>query len=111
MAFCHPWFTIPHLRRVYEVVWDLPTDTLDAGNFHHRVMGLPGLVEPVSEEEYAARQAADRETERRLGMMPTAPLPEPVRGRPPRWFRAGPLIQEQGPAARLERPFVRPAAS
>src|SRR5664280_617351 len=40
LAFCHEWFTIANLRHVYENIWDLPSDTIDAGNFHHRVMGL-----------------------------------------------------------------------
>ena len=43
VAFCSHWFTVPYLRHVYEVLWDLPRDTLDPGNFHHRVMGLTGL--------------------------------------------------------------------
>ncbi len=29
VAFCRHWFTIPYLRRVYEILWDLPRDTLD----------------------------------------------------------------------------------
>jgi 8-oxo-dGTP diphosphatase len=112
LAFCKDWFTIPYLRRVYEILWDLPSDTLDAGNFHHRVMGLTGLVEPVTDEEVEARRAQDRETERRLGMMATLDdVPAAGRGRPPRWFRRGPLIREAGAAAPLERPLVRPRAT
>ena len=109
LAFCHEWFTIADLRHVYENIWDLPSDSLDAGNFHHRVMGLKGLVEPVSKEELAMKAAWDRETERRLGMMATpAVAPAGGRGRPPRWFKRGPLVREQGPAAPLDRPFARP---
>ncbi|HSL96673.1 MAG TPA: hypothetical protein VLA35_12275, partial [Thermoleophilia bacterium] len=110
VAFCREWFTIPYLRRVYEILWDLPSGTLDAGNFHHRIMKLSGLVEPVSEEELEAKAAEDRTIERRLGMMATLGEAETGRGRPPRWFRRGPLIREGGAAAPLERPFVRPRA-
>ncbi|MEE4274681.1 MAG: NUDIX domain-containing protein [Thermoleophilia bacterium] len=110
VAFCKEWFTIPYLRRVYEILWDLPSGTLDAGNFHHRIMKLSGLVEPVSEEELEARASEDRTIERRLGMMATLGEAETGRGRPPRWFKRGPLIREGGPAAPLERPFVRPRA-
>jgi 8-oxo-dGTP diphosphatase len=111
LAFCHEWFTIADLRHVYENIWELPSDSLDAGNFHHRVMGLKGLVEPVSGEELAMKAAWDRETERRLGMMATLPeAPAAGRGRPPRWFRSGSLVREGGVAAPLERPFARPRA-
>jgi len=109
LAFCHEWFTIADLRHIYENIWDLPADSLDAGNFHHRVMGLRGLVEPVSEDELAAKAAWDRETERRQGIMATPPEPEAVgRGRRARKYKRGPLIREKGPAAPLERPFLRP---
>ena len=109
LAFCHEWFTIADLRHVYENIWDLPSDSLDAGNFHHRIVGLPGLVEPVSEEELAQKAAWDRETERRLGMMATLPEPSPAgRGRPPKRFKRGPLVRELGPAVPLDRPFTRP---
>ena len=108
LAFCHEWFTIADLRHVYENLWELPADSLDAGNFHHRVMGLKGLVEPVSEEELAMKAAWDRETERRLGMMATLPEAPGGRGRPPKWFKRGPLVRERGVAVPLERPFARP---
>jgi 8-oxo-dGTP diphosphatase len=108
VAFCPPWFTIPHLRRVYENLWDLPRDTLDAGNFHHRVMGLTGLLEPVSDGELAMKAEEDRAIERRLGMMPTLEEAPAGRGRPPKMFKRGPLIREHGAAVPLERPFTRP---
>ena len=73
-------------------------------------MGLTGLVEPVTDEEVEARRAKDREIERRLGMMATLDDVPAGRGRPPKWFRRGPLIREGGAAAPLERPFVRPRA-
>lgn len=108
LAFCHEWFTIADLRHIYENIWDLPSDSLDAGNFHHRVMGLEGLVEPVSDEELAQKAAWDRETERRLGIMATLPEASAAgRGRPPRRFKRGPLVREHGPAVPLERPFLR----
>ena len=108
VAFCRHWFTVPYLRRVYEILWDLPRDTLDPGNFHHRVMGLTGLIEPVTDGELAMKAEEDRATERRLGMMATLDEPASGRGRPPRWFKRGPLIREHGAAAPLERPFTRP---
>ena len=43
-AFCAPKFTISELRRVYEVVWGLP---LDPRNFHRKVTGTPGFLEPT----------------------------------------------------------------
>lgn len=109
VAFCPDWFTIPHLRRVYENLWDLPRDTLDAGNFHHRVMGMSGLLEPVSDGELAMKAEEERAIERRLGMMPTLEPPS-GRGRPPKVFKRGPLIRERGAAVPLERPFTRPQA-
>jgi 8-oxo-dGTP diphosphatase len=35
-------FTIAELRAVYEAVWG---DTLHAGNFHRKVLSVPGFVE------------------------------------------------------------------
>ena len=43
-AFCPPEFTINELRRVYETVWGT---TLDPRNFHRKVTGTPGFVEPT----------------------------------------------------------------
>jgi len=45
-AFCPPDFTVAQLRRVYEVVWGRP---LDPRNFHRKVTGTPGLLEPTGE--------------------------------------------------------------
>ncbi|MDH6109025.1 8-oxo-dGTP diphosphatase [Kitasatospora sp. MAP12-15] len=41
-AFLPPDFTIPELRAVYEAVWD---DKLHPGNFHRKVLSVPGFVE------------------------------------------------------------------
>ncbi|OHV37802.1 DNA hydrolase [Parafrankia colletiae] len=43
-AFCPAEFTVAELRRVYEIVWGAP---LDARNFHRKVTGTPGFLEPV----------------------------------------------------------------
>ncbi|MQY02603.1 NUDIX hydrolase [Actinomadura macrotermitis] len=43
-AFCAPEFTIPELRAVYETVWG---EELHAGNFHRKVLSVPGFVEPT----------------------------------------------------------------
>ena len=47
MSFCPPRFTIAELRRAYEVVWGL---SLDPGNFHRKVTGVPGFVEPTGKK-------------------------------------------------------------
>jgi 8-oxo-dGTP diphosphatase len=43
-AFCPPEFTVAELRRVYELVWDT---RLDPRNFHRKVTGAHGLLEPT----------------------------------------------------------------
>ncbi|GAB3990735.1 NUDIX hydrolase [Nocardioides marmoraquaticus] len=43
-AFCAREFTVAELRRVYEVVWGT---RLDARNFHRKVTGTAGFVEPT----------------------------------------------------------------
>ena len=43
-AFCPEEFTVAELRRVYEVVWDT---ALDPRNFHRKVTGTAGFVEPT----------------------------------------------------------------
>lgn len=40
-AFCGPEFTIAELRRIYELVWDIP---LDPRNFHRKVTGVADLL-------------------------------------------------------------------
>lgn len=45
-AFCPPEFTIPELRAVYEAVWG---EELHAGNFHRKVLSVPGFVESTGE--------------------------------------------------------------
>jgi 8-oxo-dGTP diphosphatase len=51
-AFCPPEFTISELREVYETVWGT---TLDPRNFHRKVTGTPGFVEPVGRSVSAVR--------------------------------------------------------
>jgi 8-oxo-dGTP diphosphatase len=46
-SFCPARFTIAELRRVYEVVWGV---SLDPGNFHRKVTGVPGFVEPTNQK-------------------------------------------------------------
>jgi ADP-ribose pyrophosphatase YjhB (NUDIX family) len=41
-AFTHPEFTIGELRQVYAAVWG---EDLHAGNFHRKVLSVPGFVE------------------------------------------------------------------
>jgi 8-oxo-dGTP diphosphatase len=45
-AFCPDPFTINELRHVYEVVWGTE---LDPRNFHRKVTGTPGFVEPTGQ--------------------------------------------------------------
>jgi 8-oxo-dGTP diphosphatase len=45
-AFCPPEFTIAELRRIYELIWDQP---LDPRNFHRKVTGAAGLLEPTGD--------------------------------------------------------------
>ncbi len=75
MAFCPPEFTIAQLRAVYEAVWGVP---VDPRNFHRKITGAPGFVEPTG-------------TLSREG------------GRPAQLFRAGPVGQLQPPLTRLGR--------
>lgn len=84
LYFCEQPFTIPTLRRAYEIVWGLPRDTLDPGAFHRRLLAMPGLVEQVDREERSGP------------------------GRPANLYVSGPLVRESGAAARLERIMERP---
>lgn len=43
-AFCAGEFTVAELRRVYEIVWGTP---LDPRNFHRKVTGATGVLEPT----------------------------------------------------------------
>lgn len=45
-AFCAGEFTVPELRAVYEAVWG---EDLHAGNFHRKVLSVPGFVESTGE--------------------------------------------------------------
>ncbi len=45
-SFVADEFTIADLRRVYETVWGA---TLHAGNFHRKVLSVPGFVTPTGE--------------------------------------------------------------
>ncbi|MCX4469068.1 NUDIX hydrolase [Micromonospora sp. NBC_01655] len=72
-AFCPPEFTVAQLRGVYETVWGTH---LDPRNFHRKVTGTPGFVEPVG-----------RST-------------EGERGRPAQLFRRGPATLLHPPMLR-----------
>jgi 8-oxo-dGTP diphosphatase len=43
-AFCPEEFTVGELRRVYEIVWGVE---LDARNFHRKITGTLGFLEPT----------------------------------------------------------------
>ena len=74
-AFCGPEFTIAQLRAVYEAVWGA---ALDPRNFHRKVTGTPGFVEPTG------RTVAEGA------------------GRPARLFRRGPVETLHPPLVRAE---------
>ena len=46
-AFVRAPFTISELREVYETVWD---EKLHAGNFHRKVISVPGFVESTGDQ-------------------------------------------------------------
>jgi 8-oxo-dGTP diphosphatase len=57
-AFCAPEFTIPELRAVYEAVWG---EELHAGNFHRKVLSVPGFVESTgATSDRAGRKGGPR---------------------------------------------------
>ncbi|WP_042417661.1 NUDIX hydrolase [Streptacidiphilus anmyonensis] len=45
-AFLAPEFTVPELRAVYEEIWG---EKLHPGNFHRKVLSVPGFVESTGE--------------------------------------------------------------
>lgn len=73
-AFCAPEFTIAQLRAVYEAVWGTG---LDPRNFHRKITGAAGFVEPTG------------------GTVRDG-------GRPAQLFRRGPVGQLQPPFTRPE---------
>lgn len=90
-AFCAPEFTVAELRQVYEAVWGV---RLDPRNFHRKVAGTPGFIEP------------------------TGAMSEGGRGRPAALFRRasaedgtrpGPGDGAGTPGVALTPPMMRPA--
>ncbi|GAA2828573.1 NUDIX domain-containing protein [Kitasatospora paracochleata] len=77
-AFLGPDFTIPELRAVYESVWG---DPLHPGNFHRKVLSVPGFLRPTGD---------------------TTPHGSPRGGPRARRYRLG-------DATRLHPPLLRPA--
>jgi 8-oxo-dGTP diphosphatase len=51
-AFCRREFTVADLRRVYEIVWGTE---LDPRNFHRKVTGTPGFLEPTGRSTVGER--------------------------------------------------------
>ncbi|GAA3215055.1 NUDIX hydrolase [Actinocorallia longicatena] len=57
-AFLGEEFTIPELRAVYETVWN---EELHAGNFHRKVLSVPGFVETTGHStEHGGRRGGPR---------------------------------------------------
>lgn len=80
-AFCPAEFTVAQLREVYEAVWGR---RLDPRNFHRKVTGTPGFVEPTDHST-----GGDR-------------------GRPARLFRRGPATLLYPPMLRPARDAAPP---
>jgi 8-oxo-dGTP diphosphatase len=78
-AFTRPPFTIAELREVYETVWG---EKLHAGNFHRKVLSVPGFVEPTGAQTQSGSA------------------------------RGGPRsrLYQPGPATQLHPPLLRPGA-
>jgi len=51
-AFVGRTFTVADLRRVYETVWGT---TLDPGNFHRKVTGVPGFLQATDQQTAGTR--------------------------------------------------------
>ena len=88
-AFFKEAFTEAQLRSVYEAVWGAGGDAgkygLDAPNFHRTIATMsPPMVERVPDQRAATG------------------------GRPAALYRPSDYVREGGPAARLERPILRP---
>jgi 8-oxo-dGTP diphosphatase len=80
-AFCPAEFTVAQLREVYEAVWGR---RLDPRNFHRKVTGTPGFIEPTGRAT-----AGDR-------------------GRPAQLFRRGPATRLHPPMLRPARDAAPP---
>jgi 8-oxo-dGTP diphosphatase len=71
--FCPEQFTVAQLREVYEIVWGT---RLDPANFHRKITGATGFVEPTGERTAGGR------------------------GRPAALYRAGPTTELHPPVLR-----------
>ena len=80
-AFCPPEFTVAQLREVYEAVWGR---RLDPRNFHRKVTGTPGFVDPTGRSTTGDR------------------------GRPAQLFRRGPAALLHPPMLRPRRDAAPP---
>ena len=78
-AFVADEFTISELRTVYETVWG---ERLHAGNFHRKVLSVPGFVESTG-RDHADRRPARRPACAALPPRRRAPAaPGPAAARP-----------------------------
>jgi 8-oxo-dGTP diphosphatase len=80
-AFCPDEFTVAQLREVYEAVWGR---RLDPRNFHRKVTGTPGFMEPIGRSTTGDR------------------------GRPAQLFRRGPATLLYPPMLRPARDAAPP---
>lgn len=112
-------FTVPQLRRVYEIVWGLGHNVLDSSNFHSRVSKMPEVFERLEDtataavKELAVEDAGSWSANllrldssyADLASAPSA-RSQASPGRPPSsYFRRGRRILEQGFTAPLDRPI------
>lgn len=95
-AFLQHDFTIPELRAVYEAVWD---EKLHPGNFHRKVLSVPGFVEGTgtTTERGGARGGPRARTYHAGGARHLHPaLLRPAQGDPPQEPAQEP-VQEPSP--------------
>jgi 8-oxo-dGTP diphosphatase len=79
-AFCPDEFTVAQLREVYEAVWGR---RLDPRNFHRKVTGTPGFLEPVGRSTTGDRGRPAQLFRRGPATLLYPPMLRPVRDAAP----------------------------
>jgi len=118
-AFLDAAFTVPQLRRVYEIVWGLGHNVLDSSNFHSRVSKMPEVFERLEDAAAATEETVPARgdilakssavsfdvSDSNVASAPSL-WSQASPGRPPSsYFRRGRRILEQGFTAPLDRPI------
>src|SRR6185437_8401050 len=120
-AFVREPFTISELREVYETVW---AEKLHAGNFHRKVLSVPGFVESTGDQtESGGPRGGPRAKLYRRGdatllhpaLLPASPAPAETRGPRPARHRWRPpcarpaIVHRASHRARGQPPCARSA--